>query len=143
MVYEYPTTSKALRFTTPGSPLQVVEKDVPPLPENEILIRVHKASINPVDIQLWKAQVLGVIAGDKGIGRDYAGTVVAVGSTVKGFEQGDRVFGLLFQAVSFYLLQSLYCFSNIMSVGSGHFQPIHQCQPGQRRNSKEPRLLHG
>jgi reticulon-4-interacting protein 1, mitochondrial len=96
---DYPSTNKALRFTTPGSVIEVVEKDVPPLPANELLIKVHNVSINPCDVQMWKSPVVGLVAGDKGIGRDYSGTVVAVGSNVKGWSQGDKVFGLLFQVV--------------------------------------------
>jgi len=96
----YPSVSKELRFTVPGSDLDIVEKDVLPLPANEILVKVHAASINPSDIQLWKSQLVGVVAGDKGIGRDFSGTVVSVGGKVKGWAEGDEIFGLLFHIVS-------------------------------------------
>lgn len=99
MVYEYPTVNNALRFTAPASDLEVVKKDIPPLPAHEILVKVHAASINPVDIQLWRSPLVAVVAGDKGMGRDFSGTVVAVGSNVKGWSEGDDIFGLLFSAV--------------------------------------------
>lgn len=94
-----PTTCKALRFTTPGSDLVLVEKAIPTLSTSEVRIKVHAASINPVDVQLWKSPLLGVVAGDKGIGRDFSGTVLAVGSDVKGWVEGDEMFGLLFEVV--------------------------------------------
>jgi len=66
----------------------------------EVLIRVHAASINPVD---WKIrsgaakerfpQEFPVI-----LGRDVAGTVSALGEGVEGFSIGDRVFALTWHA---------------------------------------------
>lgn len=95
----YPSTSKALCFSSRGGDLHVCEKEVPPLSSSEILVKVHAASINPVDIQLWKSSLVAVVAGDKGMGRDFSGTVVAVGRDVKGWGEGDDIFGLLFQPV--------------------------------------------
>ena len=43
---------------------------------------------------------MGVVTGDKGMGRDFAGCVVAVGKDVKGWTDGDYIFGLLFHVVS-------------------------------------------
>lgn len=100
----YPSVNKSLRFTTPRGDLEVVEKDIPPLPPKEILVKVKAASINPVDIQLWGAGLVAVVAGDKGMGRDFSGTVVAVGTDVKNWAVGDGIFGLLFHIVS-YILQ--------------------------------------
>ena len=104
---EYPKTNKALKFSAIGGDLEVVESDVPPLPAKELLVKVHAASINPVDIQLWRSGIVGVVAGQKGMGRDFSGTIVAVGSDVKGWSQGDEVFGLLFKPVS-YIVPTFY-----------------------------------
>jgi NADPH:quinone reductase-like Zn-dependent oxidoreductase len=95
----YPETNKALLFTTIGQDLVVVEKEVPSLPANEILVKVHAASINPVDIQLWRSGLVGVVASPKGMGRDFSGTVVAVGSSVRGWADGEDIFGLFFHVV--------------------------------------------
>jgi NADPH:quinone reductase-like Zn-dependent oxidoreductase len=95
----YPSTNKVLSFATLAGDLHVIEKEVPPLPANEILVKVHAASINPVDIQLWRSPLVAVVAGEKGMGRDFSGTVVAVGKDVKGWTEGDDIFGLLFEAV--------------------------------------------
>lgn len=97
----YPETTKCLRFEgLPGSEPAIVEKDVLPLPTNEILVKVHAASINPCDIQLWRSGLVAVVAGDKGMGKDFSGTVVAVGEKVTGWAEGDEIFGLLFHIVS-------------------------------------------
>ncbi|CZT13206.1 related to YIM1 Mitochondrial inner membrane protease [Rhynchosporium agropyri] len=93
----YPQVNKCLRFQgTPGSDPAIVEKDILPLPGNEILVKVHAASINPCDIQLWRSGLVGVVSGDKGMGKDFSGTVVAVGEKVSGWADGDEIFGLFF-----------------------------------------------
>lgn len=94
-----PTINKALRFSSLGGDLEILEKEVSPLPASEILVKVYAASINPCDIQLWRSGLVAVVAGDKGMGRDFSGTVVAVGSAVEGWAEGDEIFGLLFHVV--------------------------------------------
>jgi NADPH:quinone reductase-like Zn-dependent oxidoreductase len=94
-----PTINKALRYSSLGGDLEIFEKDIPLLPANEILVKVHAASINPCDIQLWRSGLVAVVAGDKGMGKDFSGTVVAAGSGVKGWAEGDEIFGLLFHVV--------------------------------------------
>lgn len=122
-----PDTNKALRFTGIGADLEINEQEIGPLPANEILVKVKAASINPVDIQLWRSGLVGVVAGDKGMGRDFAGTVVEVGRDVKGWAEGDEVFGLLFHVVR-NLTLSQYIHLQIPPVWSMYFQSIYKCQ---------------
>lgn len=77
------------------------QQKVPPLAANEILVKVHAASINPVDVQLWRSGLLTVVARDRGMGRDFSGIVVSVGRAVKRWTEGDGIFGLLFRPVRF------------------------------------------
>jgi NADPH:quinone reductase-like Zn-dependent oxidoreductase len=68
---QYPKTNRALCFTAIGGPLEVTETEVPPLPPNELLIKMHAASINPCDIQLWRSGLVGLVTRDKGMGSYY------------------------------------------------------------------------
>ena len=77
----------------------VVEiQDMPrPVPgPGEVLIKVHAASINPVD---WKIRsgMLKIVTGSKFpliLGRECAGQVVEAGSAVKKYRKGDQVVGV-------------------------------------------------
>ncbi len=94
---------KAIRYERYGPPQEVVElRDVPEptIDANGILVKVHAASVNPLE---WH-QVTGtpyVVRLSAGLrrpktgalGTDVAGTVVAVGADVVGFQPGDEVFG--------------------------------------------------
>ena len=69
---------------------------------NDILIRVHAASVNPIDVKVRKgylSSLLHRIARLKGtavfpilLGRDCSGEVVAVGDSVTKFVAGDQVY---------------------------------------------------
>jgi hypothetical protein len=90
-----PSSYNALCFTGLGADLQVTEKDILPLPANEVLLKVKASSINPLDIQLWRSGLVAVVSGEKGMGRDFSGTIVQVGKDVKGWATGDDIFGLM------------------------------------------------
>lgn len=98
-----PTTSLALTFTTPSSTPQVITTPIPsPLPPTSILVRVVAAALNPCDTQLLHWPLLRLLkgTGPKGLGRDYSGTIVAVGKNCKDWKIGDEVFGIFFKIVS-------------------------------------------
>ena len=78
--------------------LREVEKPVPA--EDELLVRVHAASVNPFDWHMltgtpYMVRMQAGLRGPKDgrLGVDYAGTVEAVGTGVTRFEPGDEVFG--------------------------------------------------
>jgi NADPH:quinone reductase-like Zn-dependent oxidoreductase len=66
-----------------GKVLQIIDVETPIPNDNEVLIRVRAASVNPLDWRL-KTRRPGV---------DVAGEVVAVGKRVSQFKPGDAVFG--------------------------------------------------
>src|SRR4051812_16370529 len=92
---------KAIVFTEYGSPdvlkLQEVEKPAPK--ENEVLVKIHAASANPLDWHLMRgapfpARLQGGLFKPKQtrLGADLAGRVEVVGSQVTEFQPGDEVF---------------------------------------------------
>lgn len=75
------------------SVFKVTEVDKPSDPaSDEVLIKVHAASLNPVDLKRSIMPVENEVDTPI-VGYDVAGTVEAVGSDVDGFSKGDRVFG--------------------------------------------------
>jgi len=94
---------KAMVWTKYGSPdffeLKEIAKPVPK--DNEVLMKVHAASINSWDWELMMGVpfVNRLMAGllkpkrIKILGCDIAGSIEAVGNKVKQFQPGDEVFG--------------------------------------------------
>jgi NADPH:quinone reductase-like Zn-dependent oxidoreductase len=86
-----------------GSPDVLRIEEVPkPMPaENEVLVRVRAASINPADWHVLTGTPYVAVRASTGFGApsnirfgtDYAGVVEAVGSNVTTFKPGDEVFG--------------------------------------------------
>lgn len=77
---------------------QDVEKPIPG--DKQLLVRVHAASVNPLDWHYMRGTPY-IVRADGGLrkpanirlGADYAGTVEAVGKDVTAFKPGDEVFG--------------------------------------------------
>lgn len=93
---------KAIVYTQYGAPdrLQLKEMDKPVAKANEVLVKVHAASINSWDWDLLqgKSFLIRLLGGlfkpkNKTLGADIAGVVEATGSNVKYFKPGDEVFG--------------------------------------------------
>lgn len=88
---------KAIRFHEYGGSEVLVYEDAPrPSPkEGEVLVKIHAASMNPVDwkmragyLRQWVPLPLPITPG-----RDFAGDIVELGSNVSTFQVGDAVFG--------------------------------------------------
>src|SRR5438034_548382 len=79
--------------------LENIEKPVPN--DDQVLVRVHAASVNPYDWHFIEGtpkiiRLMGVglrKPKDTRVGVDFAGTVEAVGKNVTNFKPGDDVFG--------------------------------------------------
>jgi NADPH:quinone reductase-like Zn-dependent oxidoreductase len=85
-----------------------VEKPVPK--DDQLQVRVHAASINPLDWHIMRGTpyFMRMMAGlrkpkDIRLGVDFAGHVEAVGSKVTRFKVGDEVFGAADGALAEYL----------------------------------------
>jgi len=92
---------KAIIYTKYGSPdvLQLKEVEKPASRDNEVLIKVHAASVNSWDWDLLRGTpfvnrlMFGLIKPKIILGCDIAGRVEAVGNNVNQFKPGDEVFG--------------------------------------------------
>jgi NADPH:quinone reductase-like Zn-dependent oxidoreductase len=92
---------KAIVYTQYGPPdvLQLKEVEKPSPKGNEVLIRLHAASVNSWDWDLLRGtpfvnRIGGLLKPKHEIlGADIAGRVEAVGRNVKQFQPGDEVFG--------------------------------------------------
>jgi NADPH:quinone reductase-like Zn-dependent oxidoreductase len=84
----------------PADVLRFKEVEKPTPKDNEVLIKLHAASVNPLDLFTMRgAPLIRLIPGlrtpkDKRIGVDAAGEVEAVGRNVTQFKPGDAVFGV-------------------------------------------------
>ena len=93
---------KAIVYYNYGSPdvLKCEEIEKPTAGDNEVLIKVRAASVNPFDWHFMRGTpyIVRLMAGlrkpkDKRLGVDVAGQVEAVGRNVTQFKPGDEVFG--------------------------------------------------
>ena len=94
---------KAMVYTEYGSPdvLQLKEVEKPTPNDNQVLVRVHAASLNPAEMHMMSGKLMARIMGGNGLlkpkhtipGADFSGRVEAVGSNVTQFKRGDEVFG--------------------------------------------------
>ena len=105
---------KAIVHTEYGPPdvLQLKEVEKPTPKENQVLVKVHAASVNAVEYRTMRANpfLVRLMTGgllrpkDPRFGTDVAGRVGAVGENVKQFRPGDEVFGCAKGAFAEYVL---------------------------------------
>jgi NADPH:quinone reductase-like Zn-dependent oxidoreductase len=93
---------KAIRYHRYGSPdvLELQDVNMPAVTDDDVLVRVRAASVNPLDFHFMRGTpyVVRAQAGLSrpkvhGLGADVAGVVEAVGRNVTGFQPGDEVYG--------------------------------------------------
>jgi NADPH:quinone reductase-like Zn-dependent oxidoreductase len=96
---------KALICTKYGSPdvLRLQEMAIPAPRDDEVLIKIHAASVNARDWRMMRASPFFIRLAPGGflqprnrvLGADLAGRVETIGRGVKQFKPGDEVFGYL------------------------------------------------
>lgn len=91
-----PTTQKAVRIHAFGGLDKLVYEDapVPAISADDVLVKVHAASVNPVDWKIREGYLKDFIPHQLPLtlGWDFAGEVVAVGEQVKNWKVGDAVY---------------------------------------------------
>jgi NADPH:quinone reductase-like Zn-dependent oxidoreductase len=99
---DYSSPMKAAVNTRYGPPdvVRISEVEKPAAKDDEVLVRVHAATVNRTDCGLRAAKpffvrfITGLLRPRVTVlGTEFAGAVEAVGSGVTSFEVGDRVFG--------------------------------------------------
>jgi len=90
--------------------LRYEDRAKPTPADDEVLVKVHAASVNPLDWHYVEGTPY-LVRTDRGFGKpddprlgvDFAGTVEAVGKSVRRFKPGDEVFGGKLGAFAQYL----------------------------------------
>jgi len=103
---------KAVVYRCYGSPsvLEYTDIEKPLASDNELLVKIHSASVNPLVWHYMRGTpyLMRFMTGlgapeDNRLGVDFSGTVVAVGKNVSKFKPGDEVFGGATGAYAEYL----------------------------------------
>lgn len=93
---------KAVIYRCYGPPevLEYVDIEKPTPAADEVLVKVHAASVNPLDWHYMRGSpyLMRLVAGigapaSSAMGVDFAGTVEVVGDDVTNYKKGDAVFG--------------------------------------------------
>ncbi|HMU82987.1 MAG TPA: NAD(P)-dependent alcohol dehydrogenase [Leptospiraceae bacterium] len=90
---------RAIAYKKYGKAEVLEEMDLPDpvMGEDDLLVRIHAVSVNPID---WKIRsgALRLLSGGnfpRIPGSDFAGEVLSTGKNTRRFQKGDRVFGML------------------------------------------------
>jgi NADPH:quinone reductase-like Zn-dependent oxidoreductase len=90
--------------------LRFEEIEKPMVEDDQVLVRVHAASVNPLDWHNMRGEpyVMRASGGltkpkNNGLGADLAGRVEAVGGNVTQFQPGDEVFGMSIKTFAEYV----------------------------------------
>lgn len=92
---------KAIATADFGAPPALVEIPIPEPAEGEILVRSASSSVNGFDLSVASGRLKGMMEHRFPVvlGKDFAGTVEAVGPGVDDFAEGDAVFGVVMKTV--------------------------------------------
>jgi NADPH:quinone reductase-like Zn-dependent oxidoreductase len=103
---------KAIVFEKYGSPdvLELKEIETPVVGDDQVLVKVHASSVNPIDWHRMRGEPYFVRGSEglrkpknTGLGADVAGRVEAVGRNVTQFQPGDHVFGMSIKTLAEYV----------------------------------------
>ncbi|MBQ7562501.1 MAG: NADP-dependent oxidoreductase [Lachnospiraceae bacterium] len=78
-----------------GCDLEIRDIPVPEIAENEVLVKIRTTGVNPLDNMILHGEVKLIVPYSFPLvmGNEFAGIVEKIGSAVKEFSAGDRVYG--------------------------------------------------
>lgn len=85
---------KAVRVNEWGQSVQIEDIAQPKPGNDEVLVRVRAASINPVDGAIVAGYMASFLTAPLTLGADFAGDVVAGGDDIQHVKVGDAVYGM-------------------------------------------------
>jgi len=85
---------KAVRLNDWGKVLELEDVPQPEPADDEVLVRVQAASINPFDAVIHAGYLQNMAKVPMTLGTDFSGDVAAVGSKITHLKPGDAVYGL-------------------------------------------------
>src|SRR2546429_7474521 len=94
------TDMRAVVVSEPGAKPAPTEVPTPQPGAGEVLVKVQASSVNGFDLSVAGGHVVGMMEHRFPVvlGKDFAGTVEAVGEGVTRFAVGDKVFGVVTKA---------------------------------------------
>ena len=78
-----------------GRTLEIRDVPMPEMKDNDVLVKIHTAAVNPLDNMIIKGEVKMIVPYSFPLvmGNEFAGIVEKVGKSVRKFQPGDRVYG--------------------------------------------------
>ena len=78
-----------------GCDLEIRDIPVPEISEKEALVKIRTAGVNPLDNMIIRGEVKLIVSYSFPLvmGNEFVGIIEKIGSAVKGFAAGDRVYG--------------------------------------------------
>ncbi|WP_218813584.1 zinc-binding dehydrogenase [Rickettsiella endosymbiont of Dermanyssus gallinae] len=83
----------------PTKALALVDYPMPQPSEEEVLVEIYAASINPIDARIRSGYGKAIFSEKTPLpiilGRDFSGVIIKVGANVEEYREGDSVFGVV------------------------------------------------
>ena len=78
-----------------GRALEIRDVPMPEMKDNDVLVKIHTAGVNPLDNMIIRGEVKMIVPYSFPLvmGNEFVGMVEKVGRNVKKFQPGDRVYG--------------------------------------------------
>lgn len=78
-----------------GTDLEIRDLDVPVPEDDEVLVKIMAAAVNPLDNMIIRGEVKLIVPYKMPLvmGNEFAGVVEKAGKNVSRFKKGDRVYG--------------------------------------------------